>query len=135
MTIKQIAQKYTHMPVRGEEENPYPAQEYIDAINALFDEMDIAKRWKSNELKKRARIIDQRDKRIAELEAIIDNKDVCIQVVTKNYHEIRAERDKLREWIIDAKKITAAILPEHLGEKIFKEMICDGIAPPEGEKT
>ena len=69
MTIKQIAQKYTHMPVRGEEENPYPAQEYIDAINALFDEMDIAKRWKSNELKKRALIIDQRDERIAEIEA------------------------------------------------------------------
>ena len=114
MTIKQIAQKYTHMPVRGEEENPYPAQEYIDAINALFDEMDIAKRWKSNELKKRALIIDQRDERIAELEA---------------------ERDKLRERIIDAKKITDAILPEHLGDKIFKEMICDEIAPPEGEKT
>ena len=54
---------------------------------------------------------------------------------TLRLKEAEAARDKLRERIIDAKKITDAILPEHLGDKIFKEMICDEIAPPEGEKT
>jgi len=101
VTIKQIAQKYTHMPVRGEEENPYPAQEYIDAINALFDEMDIAKRWKSNELKKRARIIDQRDKRIAELEAELSELREKIQDYESAHNWLDFDRKKAKYILTD----------------------------------
>lgn len=40
MNTNEIAKKYGTMPVCGEEESPYPAQEYINVINGLCDDVD-----------------------------------------------------------------------------------------------